>query len=559
MNKTIALLTLCACATSSALAVDLVGGTAYNSRTEFIPADRANANLVAPEGAAEGTTLYYIGRGTTVSSITTQEGYKYNIANGIILDTATAGSTVGIQDNSDELLFANPSMDAAQSGTLFIKNSAGNYETVINSNNFILKQTNNNYTRAVWLAIHTDATINANEVQVLSDISATVAQTKVELQGSTKLKINADKFTLGKNALLDAYYNANLYLNAVSTINGTMRFNGSLFVEKATTVANGGEVVFRSAANASPSLSVSDGATLTFANDGSLKLGGTSTASNDKAKTFDVSSDKVVFNNGNLYIQGGWTLNYKSASADDKNNVISMKTLSLGGVSSAGALTTGNLVVDKFKKIQAEYVTLNEGSSIQGYGGLEIKYGGALTLNEGTSITLTDVVAGASDRGRLLLNSNTVVNVEGTNTLTRLDTTGAAANLNLVVLGATIFNVNADVSFGAFACTAYSTMEINLLNSDAVFYVDHLEGDLYDNFKFIVNGYQDNRIYIGGENIKAYLDRFELYDENGFEVQGSLVSNNGWLAISTAVPEPAEWAMIFGAVALGFAIYRRRK
>ena len=26
-----------------------------------------------------------------------------------------------------------------------------------------------------------------------------------------------------------------------------------------------------------------------------------------------------------------------------------------------------------------------------------------------------------------------------------------------------------------------------------------------------------------------------------------------------AVPEPAEWAMIFGAIALGFVIYRRRK
>lgn len=97
MNKTIALLTLCACATSSTLAVDLVGGTTYNSRTEFIPAHKANANLVAPDGTATGSTLYYIGKGTTVSSITTQEGYKYNIANSIILDTATAGSFLLIQ------------------------------------------------------------------------------------------------------------------------------------------------------------------------------------------------------------------------------------------------------------------------------------------------------------------------------------------------------------------------------------------------------------------------------------------------------------------------------
>ncbi len=34
------------------------------------------------------------------------------------------------------------------------------------------------------------------------------------------------------------------------------------------------------------------------------------------------------------------------------------------------------------------------------------------------------------------------------------------------------------------------------------------------------------------------------------------VDENGWI---TAVPEPAEWAMIFGAIALAFVAYRRRK
>ena len=35
-------------------------------------------------------------------------------------------------------------------------------------------------------------------------------------------------------------------------------------------------------------------------------------------------------------------------------------------------------------------------------------------------------------------------------------------------------------------------------------------------------------------------------------------ATNGYI-LTIAVPEPAEWAMIFGAIALGFAIYRRRK
>ena len=38
-----------------------------------------------------------------------------------------------------------------------------------------------------------------------------------------------------------------------------------------------------------------------------------------------------------------------------------------------------------------------------------------------------------------------------------------------------------------------------------------------------------------------------------------ILGSNSLSVIFTSVPEPAEWAMIFGAIALGFAIYRRRK
>ena len=36
-------------------------------------------------------------------------------------------------------------------------------------------------------------------------------------------------------------------------------------------------------------------------------------------------------------------------------------------------------------------------------------------------------------------------------------------------------------------------------------------------------------------------------------------NGSGIYTIYTQVPEPAEWAMIFGAIALGFVAYRRRK
>ena len=38
-----------------------------------------------------------------------------------------------------------------------------------------------------------------------------------------------------------------------------------------------------------------------------------------------------------------------------------------------------------------------------------------------------------------------------------------------------------------------------------------------------------------------------------------MYEGNSYLRIGVAVPEPAEWAMVFGGIALGLAIYRRRK
>jgi len=51
-------------------------------------------------------------------------------------------------------------------------------------------------------------------------------------------------------------------------------------------------------------------------------------------------------------------------------------------------------------------------------------------------------------------------------------------------------------------------------------------------------------------------------DENEEQLKNLSFSavEGGWLLTGMqAVPEPAEWAMIFGALALGLAIYRRRK
>ena len=60
---------------------------------------------------------------------------------------------------------------------------------------------------------------------------------------------------------------------------------------------------------------------------------------------------------------------------------------------------------------------------------------------------------------------------------------------------------------------------------------------------------------VEGANVKL-----KAYDKNGNELTGgNWVIQDGYLNYIVPVPEPAEWAMILGVIALSLAIYRRRK
>ena len=46
---------------------------------------------------------------------------------------------------------------------------------------------------------------------------------------------------------------------------------------------------------------------------------------------------------------------------------------------------------------------------------------------------------------------------------------------------------------------------------------------------------------------------------NGVSKFNAVVDSNGVALVGSAVPEPSQWAMILGAIALGFVMYFRRK
>ncbi|MBO5255530.1 MAG: PEP-CTERM sorting domain-containing protein, partial [Opitutales bacterium] len=60
------------------------------------------------------------------------------------------------------------------------------------------------------------------------------------------------------------------------------------------------------------------------------------------------------------------------------------------------------------------------------------------------------------------------------------------------------------------------------------------------------------------EDVKTYISN--VSGEDFFvEFANGTSADGGYYIYNVAVPEPAEWAMIFGAIALGFVAYRRRK
>jgi len=62
--------------------------------------------------------------------------------------------------------------------------------------------------------------------------------------------------------------------------------------------------------------------------------------------------------------------------------------------------------------------------------------------------------------------------------------------------------------------------------------------------------------YVGDTKLYIFNEASQQYEFTESQWIGN--ATDGFI-LTVAVPEPAEWAMIFGALALALAIYRRRK
>ena len=322
------------------------------------------------------------------------------------------------------------------------------------------------------------------------------------------------------------------------------------------TIDSGAEFVYNGTSDFKV-LNASIDGTLTFNGDSKLTIDKTTVKST--AGTINYNGTQAWAND--LDIAG--TVNYNSATQ------FVWQSGDLTGKINLGETSTGLLW--KSGKI-AGLITNNSNSNIV-LQNATIDAAGQITSSKRVEISGNVDVYGKIRAGDIIVNGGGKIALNGRDAILN---TSDAAILVVVRHGATI-SVSADNKIGELYFTGQGESTVNLeLVGDAIFELDKISiyedtstGARLDKGTLSVSGFADNRIFVT-DDAKNTFEKDERFfftaavagktitkEELQF-VEGSFGGKAGYWVNLAAVPEPAEWAAIFGAIALGFAAYRRR-
>jgi hypothetical protein len=250
------------------------------------------------------------------------------------------------------------------------------------------------------------------------------------------------------------------------------------------------------------------------------------------ASTGTINTDTMVITNTKSTFDG--TLNLKTTSITH--------ALSLAGNTEATFNSGSKLYLESEKRI------LLSGNA-------------TLTVNQGAMLEAEYIQFGNNPGvgAKLILNGKDVFkNPAGT------------GDSNLLIVGGykADIKVSQTNSFGMTSVNKQSEIFLELAFTDAESYINFgkIRGASVTEAIFKVKNFENNRIkgYLGdqitGTQLWLYDEKLEDYVQLNADKFGWVDAGNGYFWLNmTAVPEPAEWAMIFGGIALALAIYRRRK
>ena len=134
---------------------------------------------------------------------------------------------------------------------------------------------------------------------------------------------------------------------------------------------------------------------------------------------------------------------------------------------------------------------------------------------------------------------------------------GSTVNINVTNDASLYFGL---VSINKTGSTSYIVLQNDLQNGSLMFAEDMVDNLVYDS----VNNVYNLNIILNAKSGEVFTQTLQISGADGVDISNLTWSNTveeGYWTLtgfSAAVPEPAEWAMILGALALGWAIYRRK-
>ena len=325
-------------------------------------------------------------------------------------------------------------------------------------------------------------------------------------------------------------------------------------------------------------------------NKGKLKVDGTLTAKTG-VKFFSGTStiSGTLITEGDFYIDG-------TATVERHNGTFQMKSMNLyGAFYDKSTAPTSQLILTNItsgiKNNETSFwggefkqdIATGENTGVRFAGGSNaLRYGSAWVINE--KITLggdasktstlwiddlssINFITSQDQNARIEFLGNATLTLSKENAITNNndgspDGWAKLYSTNSISGKTNKLTLQADQTFHSIV--AEKPLNIILENDAKLFLVGDCENTIFveKGQRLNIYNFKEDSIYVG-LNYDKYIVENRIVAYTGTDTSTMLdkvyVSSTGWLTALPAVPEPAEWAMIFGAIALGFAIYRRRK
>ncbi len=406
---------------------------------------------------------------------------------------------------------------------------------------FTINSVWNNATTTTFI----DGTVNVGGTYTSTGLT-TLNNVALNVSGTYNATANTT-FTNGAVLNVSGVYNENANANITlteGTINiekgGTYKTAGNLDLQGGSTmVINGtldvgGNLLFNKDSN--PSVTIGDGATI-------------------KAQSFRTRNLPLILGNGTQMILNqttdtvGSTFINAGASEVQEGATLSITT------------TRGNYAITNHSSLKINGKLVVSGGNIAtAAGGIEFN---------SSDITFTNVNLQMGNEGDL---QQAVIRVNADNNfsdsvlmLGKYTSTTSAHNLYLgkdtdLSLKSLSFSNNTGFSENKITLKISLGENATLALTNFIEEIEGFGGTMAADDKIVINGFREKAISIINHTAAddTLLSQVEVSGVDQLYWNYDASKNVYWLS-AIAIPEPAEWAAIFGAIALAFAAYRRRK